>query len=153
MASGCGSKTGNVSFEQTVTPAPLTASASDTIFMYNPDRGYRTHNIIRVHELTQYAGDYSTLMGKVAGEFSIYFQNLKEPCYLSYCYIYFTPWVREKLPEEALTVVKAIFDYARTRKIKLLVSFAYNDQYHEAWYSSETFAISSFKVSEEYQAS
>ena len=146
MASGCGEKKGSASFEATVTPAPLTASAADNIFMYNPDRGFRTHNVIRVHELTQYANDYSALMGKVAGEFSIYFQSLKEPCSLSYCYIYFTPWVREKLPEEALTVVRAIFDYARARKIKLLVSFAYNDMYHEAWYSSDALKQAMEKV-------
>ncbi len=136
MASGCGKKS-NISFEETVTPAPLTASAMQNIFMYNPDRGFRTHNIIKVGDLTRYANDQSTLIGKISSEFSIYFQNLKEPCSLSYCYIYLTDWHLSDLSEEALAVVKAIFEYARARKIKLLASFCYNNSYAIPWYTSE----------------
>ena len=132
---GCGKK--SVTFDEQLTMTPLNADAMQNYFMYNPDRGFRTHNVIRVQELTQYVGNKTTLLGKIGGEFNIYFQNLGEPCSLSYCYIYFTPWVRTELPSEALEVVKAIFEYARIKKIKLLVSFCYNDLYHEAWYSSD----------------
>ena len=132
---GCGKK--SVTFDEQLTMTPINADAMQNYFMYNPDRGFRTHNVIRVQELTQYVGNKTTLLGKIGGEFNIYFQNLGEPCSLSYCYIYFTPWVRTELPSEALEVVKAIFEYARIKKIKLLVSFCYNDLYHEAWYSSD----------------
>ena len=149
LAAGCNKKKEtavNVEFSDEFTLTPLTASASQYYFMYNPDRGFRTHNVIRVQELIEYVGDEQKMMGKLSSEFGIYFQNLKEPCSLSYCYIYFTPWVREELPPEALEVVKSIFEYARVRKIKLLASFAYNDQYHEAWYSDNTLKENMSKV-------
>ena len=123
-----------ISFSEEITLEAINASYQNkNVFMYNPDRGFRTHNVIRVDEFTQYVGDYQKLIGELAEEFGIYFNNLKEPCSLSYCYIYLTKWHLEELPEEALAVVRAIFDYARIKKIKLLASFCYNNTIHESW--------------------
>ena len=138
IVTGCKKKgttnTAMVEFSDEYTLSPIYGGIKDiNYFMHNPDRGFRTHNIIRVDEFTQYVGDYQKLMGEIADEFGIYFNNLKEPCSLSYCYIYLTKWHLEELPEEALAVVRAIFDYARIKKIKLLASFCYNNTIHESW--------------------
>ena len=143
VAVGCKKKesttsTVNVSFSEEYNPAPIYGDIrNQNYFMYNPDRGFRTHNSIKVQDLIEYANDKQKLSGKISSEFNIYFQNLKEPCSLSYCYIYLTKWHLEELPEEALAVIRGVFDYARTRKIKLLASFCYNNSYPIPWYTSE----------------
>ena len=128
-------KTAN--FSKKVSLKPICATAKSDIFMHNPDRGFRVHNVLRVWELTPFVDDKQKLMEEVAIRFNNYFQGVKEPCHLSFCYIYLTAWVREDLPEEALEVVRAIFQYARSIKYKLYVSFAYNNKYLTAWYDTE----------------
>lgn len=135
LASGCGGS--KVSFDEKVELAPLTASAQKNYFMYNPDRGYRTDFVIYVDKLTQYANNQQKLISEISAQFNIYFGQLDEPCSLAFALIYLTKWNREALPEEALTVIKAMFDYCRIRKYKLYVCFAYNNNYAIPWYNSK----------------
>lgn len=135
-ASGCGSKS-SVSFDETIEMTPLTAEAQDLYFMYNPDRGFRTDLVIYVDDLVQYVGDERKLMSEISAQFNIYFGGLKEPCSLAFAYIYLTKWHLEELPEEALEVVRAMFEYCRIRKYKLYVCFAYNNNYAIPWYNSK----------------
>ena len=129
MASGCGGKKGSASFDASVEMTPLTASAEQNIFMYNPDRGYRTDLVLYVGDLIKYVGDETKLMNEIAGVFNIYFAGLKEPCSLAFAYIYLTPWHLSDLPEDAIKVIEAMFEYCRLRKYKLDVCFCYNNQY------------------------
>lgn len=139
-AAGCkkeGSSGGSVTLDEQVTMKPLTASAESNIFMYNPDRGLRTDLVVYVGDLVQYANDEQELLRKLQGIFSIYFGQLEEPCSIAFAYIYITPWNREDLSPEAITVIEQIFEYCRIRKFKLMVNFAYNQDYATPWYNSE----------------
>ena len=140
LLAGCNKKeeakmpTSNISFSEEYAPKPINASCTNkNYFMYNPDRGFRVHNVIRVHELIDYVYDEKKLDEKISQVFDSYTARVKEPWSLTYCYIYLTKWHLEELPEEALIAVEGIFRYARTRKIKLLASFCYNSTIHETW--------------------
>ena len=134
--SGCGKKP-SVTFSETVTPAPLTADGMQNLFMYNPDRGFRTDFSINVGSYVDYADNEELLLKKIGGVFNIYFSGLNEPCHLAFAYIYMTDWHRTELSEDALKVIEGIFKYCRVKKYKLYVSFAYNDRYAKPWYASE----------------
>ena len=134
MASGCGGS--KVSFDESFTMAPLTASAEKHYFMYNPDRGFRTDLVIYVDQLTQYVGDPARLTKEIASQFNIYFGGLKEPCSLAFAYVYITKWHLSELPSEALEVIKAMFDYCRLRKYKLYFCVCYNNNYAIPYYMS-----------------
>lgn len=124
----------NISFSEEYAPKPINASCKNkNFFMYNPDRGFRVHNVIRVHELIDYVDDEKKLEQRIGQIFDSYTARVKEPWSLTYCYIYLTKWNLEELPEEALIAVEGIFKYARRRKIKLLASFCYNNTIHETW--------------------
>ncbi len=135
MLSGCGG--GNASFDESVAMTPLNASADKFYFMYNPDRGFRTDLKVYVDEYIDYADDMNKLVEKLGSAYKIYFDKLKEPCSLAFAYICLDEWNREELSEEALNVVRGIFEYARIRKYKLYVSFYYNDDYGISWMASE----------------
>lgn len=82
LAVGCKKKEApavSVEFSDEYTLTPLTASASQFYFMYNPDRGFRTHNIIKVDDLIEYVGDEQKLSGKIATEFNIFSRISKNP--------------------------------------------------------------------------
>ncbi len=105
---------------------PLTASAPKNIFMNNPDRGFRTDLVVYVDQLVEHANDKSRLEIEFKSIFKIYFDNLGEPCYLAFAYIDLAKWNKEALPEDALTVIDALFDYCRSRRVKLMCNFYYN---------------------------
>ena len=120
LLGGCNRKeeakmpTVNLSFSEEYAPKPINASYKDkNYFMYNPDRGFRVHNVIRVHELIDYVDDEVKLEQRIKQIFDSYTARVAEPWSLTYCYIYLTKWNREELPAEALTAVEGIFKYAR----------------------------------------
>ena len=119
-----------ISFSEEYSPAPINASYKNkVVFMYNPDRGFRVHNVIRVKDIVDYIGDEETLEKRVKQIFDGYTGRVTEPWSITYAYIYLTPWHLEELPNEALVAVEGIFKYARKNKIKLMASFCYNDNY------------------------
>lgn len=127
IASGCGSK---ASFNESVQLEPLTATVQDkNIFMYNPDRGFRTDVVIRAEELLPYVNNESKMMKELSSIFNVYFGGLKEPCSLAFAYVYFTPWHDKELSEDALKVLEWIFEYCRIRKYKLFLCICYNESY------------------------
>lgn len=142
---GCNKKEGGkdgaaieVSFSAEYSPAPINASVQNkNYFMYNPDRGFRVHNVIRVKDIIDYVGDEEQMLARVKQLFDSYTKKVDEPWSITYAYIYLTPWHLEELPDEALTAVKGIFKYARQNKIKLAASFCYNDNYALNWGASE----------------
>ena len=142
IAVGCDKKDDkkavSVSFSEEIAPAPINASYQNkVVFMYNPDRGFRTDFVIDVGQYTQYVNDEEMLLRQIGDRFGGYFGKLQEPCHLAFAYIYMTDWNRTELSDEALKVIEGIFKYCRIKKYKLYVSFAYNGDYAKPWYNSE----------------
>ena len=141
VAVGCdkdtGAKSANVSFNEEITLSPLNASSPKHYLMYNPDRGFRTDLVINVNDYVYYANDPDRLISKLASPFRIYFKDEKEPCSLAFAYIYLTEWHLEPLSEDAIKVIKGIFEYCRMKKYKLLLNFCYNGSYGIPYYGSE----------------
>ncbi len=122
-AAGCkGGKSVNIdlNFE------PLNASAPKNYFMTNSDRGFRTDLVVYVDQLVDCIDDEKEMTDKLSGIFRIYFDNLDEPCSLAFAYIDLAKWNKEALSKEALEVIKQMFKYCRTRKVKLMCNFYYN---------------------------
>ena len=115
--------------EITITLTPYTADVMQNIFMYNPDRGFRTDFLIKIHELVPLVDNQKELTEEIASKFDIYFGKLKEPCHLAFAYIYLTEWHDKELSDDALRCISAVFNYCRTKKYKLMVNFCYNENF------------------------
>ena len=103
---------------------PLTSNG-DGLLLENPDRGFRTEFVFNVRAAAN-SGDPAAYIYKL---FDVYFNTLGEPCKLMLGYVYITEYRKTEIDDAGIEAIKIFFDLCRSKRVKLMLRFAYCDSF------------------------
>lgn len=131
---GCGSMN---SVDVTVTLKPLGVEG-DKLLWPNPDRGFRTEQVIYLRKTRVSGLDSRTVFVDESEDqirrdiekiLNIYNPPSSEQTNLSLCYLYITDWRSEELSEDLLRFFDIYFQVCREKKMKNMLRICYCDDH------------------------
>ncbi len=125
------------SFSQDLSLTPL-AAGKDILLSYNPDRGFRSACSINVGELAS-LGNESQIRTKAYSVLNNYvFSLLDNTEVVNILYNISAYNKKDTLPNEALSVIKTVFEILRDKGYKQSINFVYNNTYHVSYLNGVT---------------